>query len=115
MACDRAAGRGRASRAGTRRYKYSHSKYSGPWPRPTRWYVTMDTDPNPNPNPDPEPQPYEPRTTRWMRPSHVTWLSPHPRYEAMDTVPAWACRVRGDAASWRKVSKQHVVKHNTHL
>ena len=30
-----------------------------------------------------------PRLTRW--------------YEAMDTVPAWACRVRGDAASWRKV------------
>jgi len=30
-----------------------------------------------------------PRLTRW--------------YEAMDKVPAWACRVRGDAASWRKV------------
>ena len=35
-------------------------------------------------------------------PNPVTWLSPS-RYEAMDTVPAWACRVRGDAASWRKV------------
>ena len=75
------AGRGRASRAGTRR-----------WPRT----LTPTLTPNPNPT-------NHVRRDGCGR-ATLPGYHPPPRYAAMDTVAAWACRVRGDAASWRKVS-----------